>query len=492
MKRRRLLAEDVAGMTQDNLADICLYDKREHRRIFVSPDELENFADTDTYTPIGVVVIPSSHDVYGTGKCAVMSALSMSLSNPTAGANTEQKMVWYSSMVSAGLTNYSVINTVTNATDNILDGTAAQAYLPSTNTNGNFTTMSADGVSKYYKGTYAPSPYLADGSRNPNYHSNEKSKFNALSDFEGPENTSHLISKWREVAEAAYTCSQFKTDGTEQGDWYLPACGELGYMVSRFEEIQSALTAIRTVYGTSYASLLDTNNIYWSSSENSQSAARSLNTGNGSVTAYNKSITYYVRAFLRVAYNKIQNLTGSHNGYEYVDLGLPSGLLWATCNIGASKPEEYGNYYTYGGSTNKNRLDRYYGGDLPIYSDTARNKMGGSWRMPTRDQFIELIDNCEKSWTKQNNIQGYLLTSKINSNTIFFPASGNYFTSMNNVGSIGYYWSRNGAITDEDSYTIYSYYLYCTPDSLRVSSQYSTPSGCNCYSVRAVLSRADI
>lgn len=129
---------------------------------------------------------------------------------------------------------------------------------------------------------------------------------------------------------------------------------------------------------------------------------------------------------------------GYHNGYEYVDLGLPSGLLWATCNVGAENPEDYGGYYCWGGSKDKDLKDyyapQYYMTSLPTSEDTARRLMKGNWRMPTQKEVQELVNNTDSIWTTINNIKGRLCTSKINGAKIFFPASGQYYLSYGYYG----------------------------------------------------------
>ena len=120
------------------------------------------------------------------------------------------------------------------------------------------------------------------------------------------------------------------------------------------------------------------------------------------------------------------------NGYEYVDLGLPSGLKWATCNVGANSPEEYGDYYAWGelevksAYTDVNSLTYHKDySDIsgnPAY-DVARAKWGSSWRMPTEAEFKELIDNCKWEWTIREGKKGYnVIGSK--GNSIFLPAAG--------------------------------------------------------------------
>ena len=140
---------------------------------------------------------------------------------------------------------------------------------------------------------------------------------------------------------------------------------------------------------------------------------------------------------------------GTINGHEWVDLGLPSGLKWATCNVGASNPGDYGNYYAWGETTTKSS---YTEGNCSTYNqnigdiagtsrDAARQNWGGSWRMPTLAEFGELINNCTWTWTTQNGHNGYRVTGP-NGNSIFLPAAGHrHGSSSDYVGSLGDYWS---------------------------------------------------
>lgn len=149
----------------------------------------------------------------------------------------------------------------------------------------------------------------------------------------------------------------------------------------------------------------------------------------------------------------------------YVDLGLPSGTLWATCNVGASSPEEYGdffawgetepkseyawtNYFDYDADDASNRYKKYNndGGltELLPEDDAATVNMGEGWQTPSMEQFQELIDpsNTTTVWTEQNGVYGRMITGK-NSQYIFLPAAGfRWGTSYNGAGSDGYYWSR--------------------------------------------------
>ena len=126
----------------------------------------------------------------------------------------------------------------------------------------------------------------------------------------------------------------------------------------------------------------------------------------------------------------VRNLTSMIGmGYDFVDLGLPSGTLWAKYNVGASEETGYGNYYMYGmGSKTYDSTDTPYAGtESPLSSnaDTARQAWGGLWHMPTREQLQELINNTNYEWMvdyKGSGINGGLFTA-LNGNTIFFPAA---------------------------------------------------------------------
>ncbi len=142
------------------------------------------------------------------------------------------------------------------------------------------------------------------------------------------------------------------------------------------------------------------------------------------------------------------DVTGSINGYEYVDLGL--SVKWATCNVGATKPWEYGGYYAWGETKEKNI---YYepnylynginiGNDISgTKYDVAHVKWGGEWRMPTKAEQNELISNCNWQWTTINDVNGYRVTGP-NGNSIFLPATGLYIKNYcQKLNSFGYYWS---------------------------------------------------
>ena len=172
--------------------------------------------------------------------------------------------------------------------------------------------------------------------------------------------------------------------------------------------------------------------------------------------------------------------TPTINGHEYVDLGLPSGLLWATCNVGAETPEAYGNYYAWGETTTKTDYSSSTSatfalsysqlqsqgyidseGNLTAQYDAATANWGGSWRMPTRAELNELRNNCTWTWTTQNGVNGYKVTSRVNSNYIFLPAAGYRIgSSLYSVGSFGCYLSS----TPSESNSGNAYRLYFGSD----------------------------
>ncbi|MDE6011366.1 MAG: DUF1566 domain-containing protein [Prevotella sp.] len=160
--------------------------------------------------------------------------------------------------------------------------------------------------------------------------------------------------------------------------------------------------------------------------------------------------------------NNKQPNTGYINGHEWVDLGLPSGLKWATCNVGASSPSDYGDYYAWGETTTKATYTESnsvtYGksmddiSDNPEY-DVARANWGGSWRLPSKKECEELIDKC--TWTSQGGHNGYKVTGP-NGNSIFVPTAGYRFgSSLYHAGVYGSYWSS----TPYESNTQHAFYL---------------------------------
>ena len=144
----------------------------------------------------------------------------------------------------------------------------------------------------------------------------------------------------------------------------------------------------------------------------------------------------------------------------FVDLALPSGLLWCDHNVGASTPYEHGLYFSWGNvighaeGSGYDFSDAVYAqtpgavltGNIPVNGtyDLARHNMGAPCRLPTVGEFQELNSNCDSEWADEDGVDGRRFTSRINGNSIFFPASGYYSgTTLNGRGSFGRYWSSS-------------------------------------------------
>ena len=228
--------------------------------------------------------------------------------------------------------------------------------------------------------------------------------------------------------------------------------------------------------------------ICWSTSQNPTIEDNKTTNGSGlgsftsNLSNLSPNTTYYVRAY---ATNEVGTSYGNEvsfttldpaNGREYVDLGL--SVKWATCNVGATTPEKYGNYYAWGETSTK---EKYYdencstyelsiselqsqgyidsnNGNLTSQYDAATANWGGTWRMPTKAEQQELIDNCTWAWTTQNGVNGYKVKGP-NGNSIFLPAAGyRGGSSLYDAGSFGGYWSSTPYV----SYDLYAYGLFFT------------------------------
>ena len=226
--------------------------------------------------------------------------------------------------------------------------------------------------------------------------------------------------------------------------------------------------------GSSYVSA-GSNANYWSSTLSStKSKAYIAYTPNSGAIRTNGTLDRCLTEAIRPVYD--QSSSNLINGHEYVDLGLPSGTLWATCNVGATKPEEYGGYYAWGETEEKDYYTwstyKYWDGvGEPCYHigidisstqyDVAHVKWGGTWRMPSQRQIEELCDLCGWESTKRNGVNGQLVTGP-NGNTIFLPAAGSrWYDYVNNDGLLGYYWSSLLRPDDEDyEYDAYDLSFY--------------------------------
>ena len=349
MRRRNLLFSAGGGADGSTATplSIVLAEKSSGNLIIVEGSKWDkNTYSSTSYTPVGIVVIPGEHGVLKSGdgttnQCGVMSIVPMSYSTPETGGTSEQSMCWggYGAGISGksdglgrtdsvinGLVNYNTVVNVTNSAtgQKTPTGSSSYAYIPRQGSAGATPTWSSS--------NYAPSPYagsdMKSGEFNTAYSDTTKSSYNALSDFKGIVNTKILTdlataqSNWKTDSKitnnsnagyypAACCCARFHTTGTKAfkdctteelkkgtGFWYLPSCGELGYIIPRLYDINATISKLYEAYTVGVQ--LDTSSYYWSSSEYSVSLARFVNTGNGGVNLNYKSDNFYVRAFLRL------------------------------------------------------------------------------------------------------------------------------------------------------------------------------------------------
>lgn len=187
-----------------------------------------------------------------------------------------------------------------------------------------------------------------------------------------------------------------------------------------------------------------------------------------------------------VSCDRDENNDGDNTTVEWVDLGLPSGLLWAKCNLGANAPEDYGNYYAWGetqpkevynwssyryctvnGEGDLQTLTKYntssdYGTPdnltvLQSMDDAATQLLGNGARTPTKEEWEELINNTTVEWTTKNGVNGMKFTAA-NGNTIFLPEAGcRNGSEPFGVDNYGYYWSSS-LHTNHSNHAWYFYF----------------------------------
>ena len=202
------------------------------------------------------------------------------------------------------------------------------------------------------------------------------------------------------------------------------------------------------------------------------------------LTELNPNTVYHVRAYAQIGsdyyYGADKTFTteeddhwgnGTYNGHDYIDLELPSRTLWAACNVGAETPEGYGYYIPWADTEQKEythwntykycngdkyQLTKYcsrsdcgfegYTDELTILlpeDDAATANWGEGWCMPSKEQWVELYQHTEHSWTTQNGVNGTLFTGS-NGNTLFLPAAGSYQVNYTiHEGESGLYWSSS-------------------------------------------------
>lgn len=282
--------------------DVVLYDG-ETFEIFAT----QNFAsyNPNKYKPIGIVVIPAAHNVYGTGECGIVA-----LTNAEPG---ESKFSWGNYGLNyPELEDFSKLpcyGFCTGELSELITGEASLGIIPAENkSTDNYEVYPNDVLSDYKviekwstdlsNYGYLPSPYK-NYSRNLDYFIGIASGLNALSDFRGKENTEYLcsISIDIENAPAANICNQYCTSGTVPGDWHLPSCGEFGYIPPRFDSINIIITKLSSWAGIVYRNLDKAP--HWTSTERAGRTANRVFPHNGIVDNGNRMSPFTVRPFMR-------------------------------------------------------------------------------------------------------------------------------------------------------------------------------------------------
>ena len=230
------------------------------------------------------------------------------------------------------------------------------------------------------------------------------------------------------------------------------------------------------------------NGLYWTSTPysdqyNNGAYMYQFGAALGEVSIGDRGYGYAVRAVADYDVDTSIPTSGEIEGHAYVDLGLPSGLKWATVNLGSDAVDQDGDYYAWGEVTKyldkkleKNKMYGTESGDISgsATHDAATAEWGGTWRIPTEEEFYELIDNCTFEWTTIGRRIGMKVTSKSNGNYIFLPASGRFRSSSpvynraDDINEYANYWTSTPE-RGSYSYEAYTFSIF--------NAQYSIPTG---------------
>lgn len=229
--------------------------------------------------------------------------------------------------------------------------------------------------------------------------------------------------------------------------------------------------------------------LYWTSTPYNENSAHMYTFG-GALGEMSIGERYYGFAIRPVADYDVDTdipSDGETNGHKWVDLGLPSGLKWATCNLGSDAIDQDGNHYKWGdvtgyhskGSYAKEDVQKDISGDACY--DAATVLWGEGWKMPSAMDFVELIENCTWEWTTIGRRKGLKVTSRLNGKYIFLPASGkcNYTTASDRLAieinkSLAYWTSTP---VPGWQYTGYAYHFTTLNDEVAVRSVYRNKQG---------------
>ena len=243
--------------------------------------------DSSLGTPEAIVFAPASHMPDGKARGVCLTGVGTDGSQST----SMESMVYNSTNVDAGLTKYTKVPTWSN-TEGSTYGSNSSGYLPSSTFTSNI--CYSDSSAGYYStSNMIPSLYLNDGTVNENARMTINGG-NVLTDFDGKTNTATIINNLGSTAAAANACNKYATDHILAGEWYLPAVGELAYLMTRWNTIKAALAAVNGV------ALLESRN-YWSSSECFSGYAWRLYSHDGNLGYNYKDLNNYVRAVCQLA-----------------------------------------------------------------------------------------------------------------------------------------------------------------------------------------------
>ena len=321
----------------------------------------------------------------------------------------------------------------------------------------------------------------------------------AWQSFDGEQNTKQLIkirgskdyNTWKPndnnatgTYPAASCCDMFFTVGTEQKSWYLPACGELKYIVDNYATIESTLNnlASRDVFACPIE-----DDSYWSSNDGGTLFAWRVKVQTATISReYKASDRYFVRAFHVVnleEFEKEKPLFNA-NGYDYVDMGEAG--IWSMYNTGSIDVSDPGLFYQWGdvngysveqiqngekyfwwsdycfSESGTNSCDKYNSSDslttLQSEDDAAKNFLGGDWQMPSKEDWNKLFELCDSELTVENGVTGLRLTlASDQEKQLFLPCNG--MAQMDEIkfsGSNAYYWSSDLNQNDILAYNVFA------------------------------------
>ena len=279
------------GSFETKAGQIVLWDSDRETKLVVD-DYNTSIYPTSRYTPIGVVVIPSSH--MDDGRARMMALRWMSCDDPENGSITYKTMVWGTDTNISGLTKFTEVPILSSATKQTINCIHVYGYLSSDYSGFSNTYNPQDSGTDWYNSKYLlASPYAADGTPNPLYRATSYSGGsinNALSYFDGRHQSDVILEargtkdyeSWKPTYNApadfpaVSVCDMYHTVGTSQGDWYLPSQAEMGYIIARLNRINTAMAKVNGMQALpSYSA--------WSSSEYSSSNARLVDFNNGLV-----------------------------------------------------------------------------------------------------------------------------------------------------------------------------------------------------------------